>query len=84
MVMQEQIVIKITELNIIVVSSKVDIFSTNEKFCAIWFFKKICYINDKKVKVMAKLCNCRICGIQILNEDICDICKKTNNKEKTI
>ena len=32
---------------------------------------------------MAKLCNCRICGIQILNEDICDICKKTNNKEKT-
>ena len=33
---------------------------------------------------MAKLCNCRICGIQILNEDICDICKKTNNKEKTI
>ena len=33
---------------------------------------------------MAKLCTCRICGIQILNEDICDICKKTNNKEKTI
>ena len=32
---------------------------------------------------MAKLCTCRICGIQILNEDICDICKKTNNKEKT-
>ena len=32
---------------------------------------------------MAKLFNCRICGIQILNEDICDICKKTNNKEKT-
>lgn len=32
---------------------------------------------------MAKLCDCRICGIQILNEDICDICKKTNNKEKT-
>lgn len=33
---------------------------------------------------MAKLCTCRICGIQILDEDICDICKKTNNKEKTI
>ena len=33
---------------------------------------------------MAKLCTCRICGIDILNEDICDICKKTNNKEKTI
>lgn len=33
---------------------------------------------------MAKLCTCRICGIDILDEDICDICKKTNNKEKTI
>ena len=33
---------------------------------------------------MAKLCTCRICRIEILDEDICDICKKTNNKEKTI
>ena len=82
--MQEQIVIKTIELNIIVVSVKVDIFSTNEKVCAIWFWKKICYINEKKVKIMARLCNCRICGIEILDEDICDICKKTNNKEKTI
>ena len=45
---------------------------------------KTCYINYRKVKIMAKLCTCRICGIDILDEDICDICKKTNNKEKTI
>ena len=34
-VMQEQIVIKMIELNGIVVRAQVDIFSTNEKICAI-------------------------------------------------